>query len=866
MSERTLDGLLSLSDVAGDAPLGDPDEEGLGELRELGRGLTNYLFQSLRILAIHDSQNAAVEEPLGRLTGVLGRLFAHTQTVHFITVEGQVYLNDLRIKMEASAYANVSYLLGQLGRHGIGGITFVSAIKPTDLKRLMLILLETKPPAGEDSEKLDHIRAALDEADIPDVEFDQPYYFKDGEDGGSGDAGPVEQSAQEQAALSYAKGVLAVKDYFRAVEAAEAANPLRIRKIVHDLVDVAEDDPDDFLKLHVIQGVEDPYYNHCVNVATLAVALGRVLGLTRVELADLGAAAMFHDVGYSAIERQEIEEKREFSDQDRMRLHPISGFKSLLKQGEYGPGLLRRLLVTLEHHMHFSRPGGYPNLGRKTLSVFTRIVQVADHYDALVTPSEGTPGLLPVKALERIVASAGSAFDPVVVKALVQVVGRYPYGSLVKLNTGEVGVVTCGGRTDEAFMRPIVMLVRAGDGSEIAPHAVDLAVKDLLRRRVQSVLDPHDEHLTPHAVLFDQLATPEEEPEDPSEEDADAEDGLDADAWNKAVWEGEDVETILAGTLSEDDAVPVVDDEVLPDEDTGEHEIIDEPLPPDPAWADEEEPARVDPATMSAFIPPLDDSWDLPPAAVPELAPVLTAPEERRAEAPSDADDDPGPQEPAPDGEEQDDVLAWLDAELGGEESTPAEAPAVPEEPPDEGSSPPGEEFPLPDDGFPLPDDGFPLPDDEFGPATVEIEPLLPPAEQALAPLRFEPAADPVESAPLPPLLTEDGEEPEGYDDLPPLLTEDGEEPAATAPPIVEDLSDDDRAWLDGLEAAPASRPTPPPAFGPDLDSAEEPPASAPPVPIGKAELNAMIQKAFARGGENAVQRLMDQLKAEGRA
>ena len=880
MSGRTLDGLLSLQDVAGEAPIGDPDEEGLGELRELGKGLTNYLFQSLRILAIHDRENAAVDEPLGRLSSVLGRLFGHTQTVHFITVEGQVYLNDLRIKMEASAYSNVQYLLGQLGRHGIGGITFVSALPPSDLKSLMLLLLETKPPKGEDADALQHIREALDAADIPDVEFDQPYYFKEGDKEYGGGGGMVEQGGQETAALSYAKGVLAVKDYFRAVEAAEAANPLRIRKIVHDLVDVSEDEPEDFLKLHVIHGVEDPYYNHCVNVATLAVAIGRVLGLTRVELADLGAAAMFHDVGYSAIERQEADEQREFSDGDRMRLHPVSGFKSLLKQGEYGPGLLRRLLVTLEHHMHFNRPGGYPNLGRKSLSVFSRIVAVADHYDALVTPTSDAPGLLPVKALERIVASAGTAFDPVVVKALVQVVGRYPYGSLVELSTGEVGVVTSGGREEEAFMRPIVMIVRAGDGSEVEPHAVDLAEKSILRRRVQAVLDPHDADLTPHAVLFDQLSSEDEEEEEP---EAAAEPKVDPDAWNKAVWEGEDAESVVANTLSDSDAVPVVDEDRDGDGGFDERDTLEEEVPnlSQLAAAAEAEPTGAELAAQSMFLPPVDESWEGPAESVPELTPVAPPPVE----------------EPA--GGEQDDVLAWLDAQIG--EAPPPEPPTeeppadardgAPEEAspePDETAPDPDDAFPLPDDAFPLPDDPFPPPeDDDFGPPTVEVEPELPPAEQPLAPLPPLLDDDELDAPPvaddLPPLLPHDGEEeddPEPLDDLPPLLPHDepGEEEDLGG------LSAEDQAWLAGLDApepapkaapapepapkaAPAPEPAPKPAPAPEPEPAPEP-ASEPAKavePISKAELNALIQKAFAKGGEKAVQRLMDQLAAEGR-
>ena len=836
MSERTLDGLLTLNDVAGDAPIGDPDEEGLAELRELGRNLTNYLFQSLRILSIHDRENAAVDEPLNRLSATLGRLFQQTQTVHFITVEGQVYLNDLRIKMEASAYGNVTYLLGQLGRHGIGGITFISALPTRDLKNLILLLLETKPPKDEDTDPLEHIRVALDQADIPDVEFDQPYYFKSGEDNYA--AGTVEEGAQEQAALSYAKGVLAVKDYFRAVEAAEAANPLRIRKIVHDLVDVAEDEPDDFLKLHVIHGIEDPYYNHCVNVATLAVALGRVLGLTRVELADLGAAAMFHDLGYSAIERQETEEQREFSSQDRMRLHPVAGFKSLLRQGEYGPGLLRRLLVTLEHHMHYSRPGGYPNLGQKSLSVFARIVQVADHYDALVTPHGDEPGLLPVKALERIVSASGSAFDPVVVKAMVQVVGRYPYGSLVRLSTGEVGVVTSGGREGDAFLRPIVMIVRAGDGSEVKPHAVDLAVPGILRRRVEQALDPHDSDLTPHAVLFDRLDDGSEDAELP---DADStENHPDPEAWNKAVWNEEDAETILAGPQG--GGIPVVEDEEPADE-PREEEAVEEEAVEEEAAADEraeeelpeegaldtdpfapapqlfhpeaETPRRVDP-TLSSFFPPVEEMLEGPEVPVRELEP-------------------PGPQ-PADDGPKSlDDVLAWLDTELDG--AAGEEAPAVAEELP-----PPVEEFPLPDD------------DDDFGPPTMEVEAELPPAERALTPLSLSGEFDD-----LPPLLTEDGEEPEGevLDDLPPLLPHDDGLPAAA-----DTLSSDEQAWLAGAESAPVERPSPPPpTVAPEPEP--EPPARE---PLSKAELNKMIQKAFARGGEDAVLRLMKQLEAEGRA
>ena len=557
MSPSRTSGLLSLAD-GDEQPILDPVDNELVQLRDLGRDLVNYTFMSLRTLAMHSTGNEAVRRPLSRLEETLEALSHLVNTIHFIAVEGQVYLNDLRIRMESAAFENVKYLVDVFDRHGIGGISFDRTPTQAELQELLLILLRYRASdelATEQGGKLAGIRQALEESEVSGVKFDQPYFYKAGETDSDDEA---DGSEQEEAALAYSKGVLAVKDYFRAVEAAETANPLRIRKIVHDMVDAAESDGDGFLRLHTIHGVEDNYYNHCVNVSSLAVALGRYLGLSRVELAEIGAAAMFHDVGYAVVEQDSLKRGEELSEEDRLRLHPISGFKSLLRQTEYGPSLMRRLLVNIEHHMHFRRPGGFPNLGKKSLSVYTRILQVADHYDALVTPVEDAPGLLPIKALDRIVAGSGVQFDPIVVKALVHVVGRYPYGSLVELNTGEVGVVTSGGRTNESFNHPIVMIVRNADGSPSEPREVDLFESSVLRRRVAEVLDPYSEGITPHAVLFHDLKESQETRE---EEKADAED-LDAAtanaaseeeqrlaAWNEAVLRGEDPVAATTGSV-----------------------------------------------------------------------------------------------------------------------------------------------------------------------------------------------------------------------------------------------------------------------------------------------------------------------------
>jgi hypothetical protein len=163
--------------------------------------------------------------------------------------------------------------------------------------------------------------------------------------------------------------------------------------------------------------------------------------------------------------------------------------------------------VALEHHLHFKRPGGFPPLFTNRLGVFTRIVQVADHYDAMVAPDATTKNspFLPAKAMRKIMQGAGVRFDPVVVKAFVQVMGRHPYGSLVKLNTREMAIVMGAGRPGEGFKRPPIRIVRAADGAKMN-NAVDLLDEEHHDRWIIRALDPVAKGIDINSYLFGEYA------------------------------------------------------------------------------------------------------------------------------------------------------------------------------------------------------------------------------------------------------------------------------------------------------------------------------------------------------------------------
>ncbi len=471
----------------------DEDEARIRRAREKGLDLVQQFFMALRTLALHEAGNAATRYPIEAVARTLAELHQEMGTVHFINVEGQAYLNDIRLRVDTQAYANVLYVLNLLDRHGVGGITFPIPLDVVALRAMFNLLLT--PPAREDP--LLSLREKFVAAQIP-AELDTPFFH-----GRDGDRDRPSLGTAEYAAEGFAKGLLAIKDYVRAVEAEGLANPLRIRKVVQDLVDISSQDFSNFLKLTTVHGAEDPLFNHCINVCSLSISIGKELGLSRVELADLGSAALLHDVGYAALNQAGAETLQA----DRSR-HTIAATAVLLRSQDMTPALVRRLRVALEHHMHFQRPGGFPALGNRRPSVFARIVSVADHYDALITSTDERRGLTPGKALERIVAAAGVRFDPAVVRALVRALGRYPFGSVVKLNNGSLALVVSGGRSGTAFTRPLVRIIRDEEGQEVRGEPVDLAEPEHRRLRVVSILDAESEGISTGRYLFGKESDP----------------------------------------------------------------------------------------------------------------------------------------------------------------------------------------------------------------------------------------------------------------------------------------------------------------------------------------------------------------------
>lgn len=195
---------------------------------------------------------------------------------------------------------------------------------------------------------------------------------------------------------------------------------------------------------------------HSIDVATISITLGISLGLTESYLEDLAVSALFHDIGKLLIPKEIIEKPAKLTDEEffQIKTHPMRGSTLLKTTPFYNDRIADGILG---HHENWDGTG-YPfGLHGNQISLFASIIHVADVYDALTTdrPYKKTTSLL--KAYEYILANSGTMFNPEVVEVFKRKVQPLREGSIVMMNTGDVGIVVKSNR--EFALEPTVHLL-----------------------------------------------------------------------------------------------------------------------------------------------------------------------------------------------------------------------------------------------------------------------------------------------------------------------------------------------------------------------------------------------------------------------
>lgn len=221
---------------------------------------------------------------------------------------------------------------------------------------------------------------------------------------------------------------------------------------------------------------------HSINVCVLSLLFGRFLGLKEEELSQLGLGALLHDVGKMRIPREILNKpgRLDRTEGALMRRHPELGHAILKGHDDLHPAVLE---ITLSHHERYDGSGYPRGLKGKELNSYALIVSIIDFYDAVTSDRAYHIGISPHEALNMMYAVAAKSFPMELVESFIQCLGIYPIGSLVELDSGEVGVVMTVNR--QRRLNPILTLVL--DGNKKPLPQVKMMNLELQERRERPV-------------------------------------------------------------------------------------------------------------------------------------------------------------------------------------------------------------------------------------------------------------------------------------------------------------------------------------------------------------------------------------------
>jgi len=254
-----------------------------------------------------------------------------------------------------------------------------------------------------------------------------------------------------------------------------------VRRLIQTIVDSVIDDEAYMLALTNIKNHSDYTLNHSVNVSALSVALGYRLGIERKRLADLGIAALFHDIGKVNVPKEILTKPSSLTQEEYevLKKHPYKGAEMLTHIKGLGGLPIRAIIVALEHHMGIDL-SGYPRRSKKrNINLFSKIIAIADVFDAMTTSRAYRE--IPYKrdeVLAEMMKESGKKFDPLLLKAFANMLGLYPIGTVVLLNTGELAIVLEKNQSSSYMNSPKVKLITEKSGRKINGPIIDLASPD----------------------------------------------------------------------------------------------------------------------------------------------------------------------------------------------------------------------------------------------------------------------------------------------------------------------------------------------------------------------------------------------------
>lgn len=247
-----------------------------------------------------------------------------------------------------------------------------------------------------------------------------------------------------------------------------------IGKQIVDIVDEISINEDTMINMVNLKVASEYTFYHCVDVCVLSIVLGVALNFNKEDLYLLGTASLLHDVGkiYTPNDILDKPGKLTYEEFQIIKKHSGNGYKYVKENLNINDKVYTGIY---QHHERYDGTGYPLNIKGKEISLFGRIIAIADVYDALISDRPYRKGVLPSDAIEFIMGSSDSMFDQQLVKTFCTKLAPYPIGTCVKLSNGLIGIVVENYSSN--CLRPSVKVIQE-DNELVEPYLINLKQSD----------------------------------------------------------------------------------------------------------------------------------------------------------------------------------------------------------------------------------------------------------------------------------------------------------------------------------------------------------------------------------------------------
>ncbi|WP_243375033.1 HD domain-containing phosphohydrolase [Geotalea sp. SG265] len=386
---------------------------------DVAQRLATLLSGAIKGTSLYPAGHPATLGPLQEMASIVEKALRTRPEIGLGVVDGVFFVEE---QMFYTPSAGIEELAVRLQDREINGIVFCPGVAVDGLGRFVTLL-------GKSGLKADEITAEMTSQGITGISL---ITAVDEEE---------EEIRREEACLrTHQEALESIEQLFRDVEQGRIPGSDRIGTIVREMASLAVKDPAALLALSMIKDYDNYTFTHSVNVGVIAMAIASHLQYGPEEMEAVGMAGFLHDVGKVRVEKSILNKPGKLTpgEFEAMKKHTESGTEIIGKMKGISPKVAQ---AVLGHHIGYNRKG-YPEWAREMpFTAISEIVAAADCYDAITTVRVYQKALNPREAITHLQTIAGSYLNGNIVATLREMMGEYPVGTVVRLDTNEIAVV-----------------------------------------------------------------------------------------------------------------------------------------------------------------------------------------------------------------------------------------------------------------------------------------------------------------------------------------------------------------------------------------------------------------------------------------